>query len=52
MKVKELKEWLELVDDDTTVIVKYSCDDDYYDYDDTIKDVSFTKKKIIFKIWD
>ena len=32
MKVKELKEWLKYFNNDTDIIISYSCNDEWYNY--------------------
>ena len=50
IKVKELKEWLNICDDNDTVLIEYTCNDDYYNYYGTIEEIDFDGEDIVLKI--
>ncbi len=39
--VKELKKWLNKCDDNTKIIINYTCSDDWYNYYGTIEEIEF-----------
>lgn len=49
--VKELKEWLNLCNDEDIVLISYTCGDDYYDYYGTVDIIDFNEdNQLILKI--
>ena len=49
--VKELKEWLNLCNDEDIVLISYTCGDDYYNYYGTIDIIDFNEdNQLILKI--
>ena len=52
MTVKELKEWLNICDDNANVIIDYACNDDYYNYYGSDIEISFNGNNIELQITD
>ena len=50
INVKELKKWLDICNDDDNVIIEYNCNDDWYNYYGTIKEIDFDGEDIVLRV--
>lgn len=48
--VKELKKWLNKCNENATVIIDYTCNDDWYNYYGTIEEIEIDENDLVLKI--
>ena len=48
--VKELKEWLNICNDNAHIIIDYTCNDDYYNYYGTVEEIDFDNNDLVLRV--